>query len=1020
MATITWTVNKDARTGTSYGAGACDHLDVGTYSGEAYESWLGFPLDFTGVPSSGAITSAVLYLKSSDYYHVGPTAGTLQVAKSASFVEGTATHPMTSTNGGGGAITGASEPAVDTTYAATASISTAQNTWFSVTITNLVVNQWWGQANGYLRLHANSGVFEFWARENGSSTDAYIVLTYNPNSAPSAPTLNSPISGAVVTSQTPTLNFTPSDPDGDTHTGYTYQVSTSSSFSTTVESTEVLGSFTNAVAINRTVTTTLTRGTTYYWRVKTKDATNGYGPYSSGASFKVHGNLTVTFTQPTASTTTGRMFYTAGTATTPGFYPSWTFSCPEGGTQSSGTYYIKDNGTSAILNGSGAGESVGTATSLKSAYRPTNGTSYKMDLTLTCSHSLSASATQLTSVKARWARASYYYDMGGTPPVAWVTPVVGTTTTSTSSVTMEYGANSNAATPPPAEPTWYASVSSVPIPGAATHVYVWHRATLLAWGAASPTTPSLNDVTLKWTSSTLSADNWTLVSGSAVDTSQQFYGTQTMRVTATAAATRGCYQTVTLSQPDADTYTLHGWIKTDGNAAARLKVYDVSGTTALASTTTISAANGGFTHYSTSFAPGGATQVRVYCYSESSGTTGANAWFDAIKLEASAVATPWSPGFVSDAVVVDSGTIQVDATSGAGGIFRLRGSTGGTRDIVELGSSGLRFGGDTEIQAASAAGLIRVIGSGAVQSAVQTLSTVGQTSGFYAAVNGDSASRAALNGDATNVGLQLGAGSGTRDLNISRVGTRLLQLDDNAATPGTNAIGVETLGYLISQRTAVGTTYYGGRNTNGVGGALDTGFRARIGSDAAGIGAFYLDNGTVAGGSERVQIAPGGQASITAASGSIVNSETTILSYVIPAALMQAGTSFRLTCSGVATTSTTPGVTTFRTRLGAAGAGTTAAIAATWGATPTASVTAQSWMVEMLVTVRASGASGTAIGSAWTIGGGYWAAAAGASQVTATVTVDTTVDRTIYLTAVTGAATSSLTVHNAVIEIIRA
>ena len=42
------------------------------------------------------------------------------------------------------------------------------------------------------------------------------------------------------------------------------------------------------------------------------------------------------------------------------------------------------------------------------------------------------------------------------------------------------------------------------------------------------------------------------------------------------------------------------------------------------------------------------------------GAMDANAWYDAIKLEASTVVTPWTPGFLGKAVALDAGGMSVD------------------------------------------------------------------------------------------------------------------------------------------------------------------------------------------------------------------------------------------------------------------------------------------------------------------------------------------------------------------------
>jgi hypothetical protein len=100
------------------------------------------------------------------------------------------------------------------------------------------------------------------------------------------------------------------------------------------------------------------------------------------------------------------------------------------------------------------------------------------------------------------------------------------------------------------------------------------------------------------------------------------------------------------------------------------------------------------------------SDMEVYAYLQANGPSGTRAWFDAVKLEESTVATPWSPGTVG-ASIVDAGGVQIDGSRG--GLFRYRGRNGGVRDIVEGGAKGLVFGGDTEVS--SPANGILTVGS---------------------------------------------------------------------------------------------------------------------------------------------------------------------------------------------------------------------------------------------------------------------------------------------------------------------
>jgi hypothetical protein len=76
---------------------------------------------------------------------------------------------------------------------------------------------------------------------------------------------------------------------------------------------------------------------------------------------------------------------------------------------------------------------------------------------------------------------------------------------------------------------------------------------------------------------------------------------------------------------------------------------------------------------------------------------------DAFQFEEGHVATGWKPGQSGPAVVMDVGGIAVDAA--AGGILRLRGATGGVRDIVQLYDHGLRFGTTEELYSPTAGGI---------------------------------------------------------------------------------------------------------------------------------------------------------------------------------------------------------------------------------------------------------------------------------------------------------------------------
>jgi hypothetical protein len=158
---------------------------------------------------------------------------------------------------------------------------------------------------------------------------------------------------------------------------------------------------------------------------------------------------------------------------------------------------------------------------------------------------------------------------------------------------------------------------------------------------------------------------------------------------------------------------------------------------------------------------------------------------------------------------------------------------------------------------------------------------------------------------------------------------------------------------------------------------------------------------------------------ITAASAGINSTETVIDSIVLPVNALKVGSTILIKASGVCT-STVANASNFRFRIGATTL--TGAIAAVVTPTAAASGTNVPFSVEMLVTVRAVGVSGTAIGSATLLNNGVTGvsnAAVAVNQVTSPVTIDTTAALRLELTYQAAAATTTCTFHNALIEIVR-
>lgn len=153
---------------------------------------------------------------------------------------------------------------------------------------------------------------------------------------------------------------------------------------------------------------------------------------------------------------------------------------------------------------------------------------------------------------------------------------------------------------------------------------------------------------------------------------------------------------------------------------------------------------------------------------------------------------------------------------------------------------------------------------------------------------------------------------------------------------------------------------------------------------------------------------PGGRTSISAATATSGTGETIIYQLVIPTNTVIVGTTFRIRAFGVTAASGNP---TFRVRLGTAGTVADTAVCATAIITSAAAAFAE---VEFLITVRAVGAGGTAIGTGITTVGTIITATGTAP---ATIAMNTTVANTLTFT--TTMSTSTLTYHNAIIEIVK-
>ncbi len=195
----------------------------------------------------------------------------------------------------------------------------------------------------------------------------------------------------------------------------------------------------------------------------------------------------------------------------------------------------------------------------------------------------------------------------------------------------------------------------------------------------------------------------------AADSNEFRFGTQSLKVTTGDTGDNALYPASAVTVTAGLTYTLSAYIKTAAVLAsgALLRIAQAGTLTpALADSATVTDSSlsgesvNGWQRMSVSLVmPEGTLSVRpVVLYT---GTTlGETFWIDGIKFEEGDFASLWHQNIVSKRLVLDQGAVQIDASQG--GLLRLKGSTGGSRDTISLGTNGLVFGGDTELSAPEA------------------------------------------------------------------------------------------------------------------------------------------------------------------------------------------------------------------------------------------------------------------------------------------------------------------------------
>jgi hypothetical protein len=746
MPTKKFYVTKDASVALrppsdSLGQGAGDNVVLGKQpTGAAEDLWLYrgfmyFPVDFTGMAT---VTSATINLYAYNRASVNinweftgsPTADGMQIrAVTATWSEGT--------KGADGiwwynnAIAWNNQPATTATSAVdiTSGISNTRpshGTRYSFDITSLA-RHWaptalsvggssgLNNSNHGVRLAmrdettAAQGGVEFCSKEDdtingGTSYDAYIEITYTTASTVPSNTIIAPTASKVAdivnlndlatwTGATalarPRLSWDYVANDGGTQAEWRVKIYSASTAGTTLfdsgwvsdpnhsasETVDIPENIASATHMPGGITTATSSSTVPVW-------STGTATYTTASNHNLDTGMVVNITgfEQDGYNVSGAVV----TVTS-----STTFTVP-----------IASDPGEATLGTTGT-----VATIWYTGYKGlVNNTPYWWTVTTRGSAGLESAESARTAFKVIWGQTrqeytyttssySYVHTLGSTPSATAVARIFGTTASSAT-----------------APSTWYSSLDlAIANRASNTILVVDMRVGILnnnntARGSAPTITGTLTSI-----SGATTPDDWAKnnVSDSLtlVSTSRRF-GTRSAQFTVNNAS--GLIQPYRLSAGDGipvvpnTNYVFSAYVS-DGSGVSgnvTLRVYpgsaasaSVTGETALATSdahTAFEEDSDGWRRMYVFFNSSGNDKVRPVIYCDG-WTSGQSILLDGSIVEEGTVIRSYTPGLVNSPAVIEGGGVQIDALQG--GILRLRGSSGGLRDVIELGANGLVFGG---------------------------------------------------------------------------------------------------------------------------------------------------------------------------------------------------------------------------------------------------------------------------------------------------------------------------------------
>lgn len=379
-----------------------------------------------------------------------------------------------------------------------------------------------------------------------------------------------------------------------------------------------------------------------------------------------------------------------------------------------GTVQVYDSGEVVLTVNSGT-----TVTHDTAGWAPANNTTYYWKVQVWDSYSTPGTNTpSLSAFVVRWGNAVISRNVGAGATALAVALTPSSPAANTQRMVMYRLASSSAASPATTT-SWVSSPGSLPTPGASTN---WLQVYIRLSSNLAGTNPQIDKAVFSYLPSGSASlpDKWTFSANSTLftlDTSLRRYGSKSLKATSLPSTTsiypkRGITSDQDIPVTPSTAYVLTAEVRTNAlpltSGSISLVIYSTSGDVIAGGAYGVDSewetlgtyASDGSTGFPEGWqrlrlafsTPAAIDRVRpavLFTYGSSSETF----WIDGAMLTEGTVAPPWSQGTVAASGTISASGMVLDGSSGA--ILRARGKTGGSRDIVELGSSGLVFGGTT-------------------------------------------------------------------------------------------------------------------------------------------------------------------------------------------------------------------------------------------------------------------------------------------------------------------------------------